>query len=264
MKTLPGIIISILILASLLYLAMYFSTNSATVEVITKGGSPTPSPIEGLEDGSINAEDIDNDQITSPEITDVAIKYLVFFIDKNLNANKDDGEMWCPYCKNTEFIMGLENSKANPTLIKTDSNSKIEESKMAGNNMIWGMIPDKSALINSTKLAFGDGTSDVMIPIWEYSGIIAGVNANIENVSVNGSEVEYKISKLVPIMKTAYESQKPIILKITPNSESLKIFFTARGSIRTSNDGSFYTVSVDDSRAISSVGQISKIEFIVF
>lgn len=80
MKTLPGIVVSILILASLLYLAMYFSTNSSTVEVITMGGSPTPSPIEDLGDGIINAEKIENeDEIASSQITDVAIKNIVFF-----------------------------------------------------------------------------------------------------------------------------------------------------------------------------------------
>ena len=265
MKTLPGIIISVLILAGLLYLAMCFSTNSSTVEVITMGVSPTASQVDDLSEEIVNAENTDEDaQLASPKVTDPSIRNIVFFIDKNFNGTKEDGEMWCPYCKNVEVIVGLENSKATPILLKTDSNSKIEETKLSGNNLVWGMVPDKMALIGTTKLAFGDGASDLMIPVFEYSGVIAGVNANIENISVNGGEVEYKISKLVPIMKTAYESQKPIFLKITPNTETPKIFYTVRGSIRTTSDGSFYAINVEDSRVIDSVGQVSKIEFVTF
>lgn len=263
LKTLPGIVITIAILAGLLYLAMYFSTNSSTVTELTMSGSPKPSQIEEISDGSIKADDNDDiDEVDQP--TDVSVKNIVFFIDKNFNGIKDGGEMACPYCKNVELLTALENSVAVPTVVKTDSSGKIVQDQIAGNNLIWGVIKDKNANIDQTRLAFGDGSSDIQIPIWEYSGVIAGVNANIENITLNEGEVKYEISKMVPIMKTAYESQKPITIKMTPDLENPKIFYTFNGTIKTSAEGTYYVVGVTDKRANNAIYLKSNFEFLVY
>ncbi len=264
LKTLPGIVITISILAGLLYLAMYFSTNSSKVEELTMSGSPTPSAIEGLNDGSVKADEVDDQDPKTIEVTDVSVKNIAFFIDKNFNGIKDDGEMNCPYCKNVEVIIALENSVANPTTVKTDSNGKLVEDNVAGNNLLWGVIKDKNAYIGQTRLAFGDGASDIQVPIWEYSGVVAGVNANIENTTLIGNEVQYEISKLVPIMKTAYDSQKPITIKMTPNIENPNIYYTFNGTIKTSAEGTYYVVEVTDKRAFNAIYLKSNFEFLVY
>lgn len=247
MKALPGILLSLLIISILLYIAMYFSTNASDIKEITTGVSPSLLITEKEE------KEEENNEVIISEIVD---RNISFFIDKNRNRIKDNDDINCMYCKDIDMFLGKMNTNIS-IKVKTDSHSKLYPEIVGDNNLIWGVINDKFGLIPNHPIILGDNSSDILIPIWEYSGLVAGINADIKNIDMDNNKVRITIDKLIPIMKTAYESQKQIWIKYNDSNSN---YYLILGSINTNDNKYEYSFSINNINSIS----IEDIEFIVF
>lgn len=256
----PGIIIGVIILLTLLYLAMYFSTNRD--KVIPTDDAKTQEAIEPSK-LDLELEEI-AEEMETVEITDISEKKVAFFIDKNFNQVKDEGESACDYCKNKELLSSQDSIFSARSIIKTDSSGKLNVLEHLDKNLLWGIFTDKSALILPVRFAMDDSTSDIEAPIWNYTGQIAGVNANIVTITSDGDNVSYTFTKLVPAMKTSYESQNPIWLRINPDITKQNEFVLVSGIMTQDADGYTYTAAVQDNVFLSLAKKEAQIDFLVF
>jgi hypothetical protein len=260
-KITPPIIIGVIILLTLIYLAMYFSTNRDKV-------IPTDSNKAQQEEVEPSKLEMELEEIAKEmqelEVTDISEKKVAFYIDKNFNQVKDEGEANCDYCKNRELLASVDSIFSARSIIKTDGSGKINVLDALDKNLLWGIFTDKSALVLPLRYGMDDSPNDIEAPIWNYTGQIAGVNANIVTITSDGDNVSFTFTKLVPAMKTSYESQNPIWLRINPDITKENEFVLVAGVMSQDADGYTYTVAVQDNLFLSLAKKEAQIDFLVF
>ena len=220
-------LISVIIVGGLL-LAMYLNTNS------NKG--------QEEKTGSDNSENLMSITITKTEIltqenstTDPTIpeRKLSVYVDKNANGTKDADEVLCTLCTGEQILFGKTgNNGSFPVLsninnLGLDTSGSVKESSLDNANIAWGAFENKDFIVATSQIVFGDGMGDNLIPAYEYSAKIAGVNANISDVQELNGETQYSFKTLIPIMQTSLQQAKTIYIKYTLNPEDSRYYISS-------------------------------------
>jgi hypothetical protein len=124
-----------------------------------------------------------------------------------------------------------------------DSYSKITQNRVQNFNVVWGLLANKNLLIPPTRFAFGDGSGDVQIPVWQITGVLAGVNANISSATDEDGSIVYNFSTLVPTLQTAYNNQDTVWFKFTPDTTKDSIYYLSGAKLTLTDIG--YQAKVD-------------------
>lgn len=198
----------------------------------------------------------------SIEVSDVSEKNIVFFMDSNFDSNRVD-EPLCDQCKDISLIASTSEDLAK-VIIKTDRSGKLTQDIVDDNNWLWGVNISRSIAIVPTKFGFDDGAGDIEIPVWSLSAAIAGINANIVTIEDNGEGLLYTFTKLIPLMKTSFESSKPIYIKLIPDITKPEYFLIYKGIMTRSSEGYDYQLEINDPSIRTIASKESNIEFLVF
>lgn len=269
-------IISTIIIALAVGLALYIVTNGFTNGSTDNTENVGQNYVE-LEDELDEDPELLDEEDEQPVITIVAPtlteaeaslhRSLLFFIDKNENGTREDGEEICKACSGRSVVLARPANSAGiiSTLISVNvpNTAKVSEIDIAGSNQTWAIINDRSVIVTPQKFAFGDGVSDINIAVQEVTGVVSAVNANVEQANEVGGSVVYNLSRLIPTMKTAFDNQNQVWIKYTPNIAKSSEYYMA--STKLQMLGEIYTATVNWSMAPdkSNANKLENIEFVI-
>jgi hypothetical protein len=192
---------------------------------------------------------------------------LLFFIDKNGNNIKDSGEAVCQACYGKSLVFaGAANAKGIVpalTSLTVSNSAKVTESSIGSAVQVWGVINDRSVMVVPTEFGFGDNVNDVDIPVLEITGVVAGVNANITDVTNTNDTISYSFSTLIPILKTAYTNQSTIWIKYIPDTTNTNLYYLTDSVIEMNKDK--YVINADWNQTTVSANMLNaaNVEFVI-
>lgn len=256
-----GIFIGIVILVGLIGFAMYFSTNKDKI-VGTTDDNGNDIKVNLTITATPQLTPVNN--VTNPPQESTVDKFLTVYMDKNLNQDKDQNELNCgTTCINKEVLLADGQNPNKPQTAVLNSQGKLNATQVGVNSLVWGLFADKNLLITPTSFAFGDGVGDIMIPAWDISGIIAGINANIVSATDEDNGIVYRFDKLIPMMKTAANSGKKIWVKLTPDKTKPSIYYLAEGSLTAVENGYSLRIPVEALSINDNALVVDNIELII-
>jgi hypothetical protein len=201
------------------------SQNSVDISIVqTEEGTATQ---ETTSASSEKAVETANPVNTAPE------RKLSLFVDKNNNAIKDSTEALCTLCSGEQLLYGRASSGNNLPSISSikitgiDLSGSVKESALGDAHIAWGAFDNKRFIVPPTEFVFGDGSTDEMIPAIEYQAKIAGVNANIIEVSDENNQTQYTFKVLIPMFQTALNENKTIYIKYSLNTDETRYYLTS-------------------------------------
>lgn len=264
-----GKIVSSIIIITAIGLALYVYTN--TVGKPETDNAPvttvTPSALVGT---TIATNNVNNSpMVTKTPTATVAPtasavqRSLLFFIDKNENGSKDSGEGICQACSGRSVAFAKSPQGEGLKMINIPNTAKITESSVLGFNRVFGVIHDRDVMVPPLEFGFGDGPDDIQVPVYEITGVVSAVNANVTGASDEDGTINYKFSKLIPTMKTAFDANKGMWVKFTPDTNNQNNYYLTKSQIEAVDDGYIARADWGNAAGSANVLKLDNIEFII-
>ncbi len=270
-----GKLISVIIILAAGFLALYVITNGFAATDNEDGQLVSAKILANDEEDALQvntefeleAEDLSVTTIMPTQTEAVMYRNLNFYVDKNQNLIKDEGDVICQACIGRSGVFAKPASSngviSQITSVNIATGAKVSEKDIADSDQVWGAIADRSILIPPQMIALGDGVSDVNIAAHEIVGVVSAINANADQANVVNGQVVYRLSKLIPSMKAAFEKQADVWVKYTPDTNKLAEYYLASAKLTAIGETFEIRVGWRMAANAANANKLENIEFIV-
>lgn len=269
-----GSVIGIIIIILAVVAALYFYTNSGGSDINSGADNPVVGVKVDDQDPDADpegAETVVTPSVTvaeEPELTAIgSVKKIALFLDKNRDLAKQDEEANCQACGDRSFVLGNSQAAGAPvsglTTVKADRNGIISDAKSADYNQIWGVSVDRSVMVPPTEYYYSDGMGEIPAPVFEITGVIAAINANVVRAHEEDGAIIYEFEMLIPAMSASTTAGNPLWVKLTPDLTKENEFYLSSGTLEATDEG--YSLKVDWGRAgnVANILKLDNLEFVI-
>jgi hypothetical protein len=236
----------LIIIVTGIYSALYYKPiNNLLTDNLDLEGE-----VQGLEDeyfvepSETEVEKENPTETTAPSLDKIENSKTIVFIDVNFDGKKNADEANCLYCVARELVcsdgsLSSLDKVANLKMSAVDAKGLVPNDKIMKGDNCWGAFDDRKIFIPNLKLDYSQISGDIEIPARYITTLLAATNADMYEIrEKSAGEYLYVFNSILPALRSAYDANKEIWVRYTPDSAKVDSYFLKNTSILLDESGS--------------------------